>query len=78
MVGRIVIVNDRMQKGYQYRLTAPTGRNFDPDFKPDLSPQDMLRLGVFCGKYITDSRKSEDLMPAIARIAISFSNKNQG
>jgi hypothetical protein len=57
MVGRIVIVNDRMQKGYRYRLTAATGRNFDPDFKPDLSPQEMLRLGVFCGKYITDSRK---------------------
>jgi hypothetical protein len=78
MVGRIVIVNDRMQKGYRYRLTAPTGRNFDPGFKPDLSPQKMLRLGVFCGKYMTDSRKSEDLMPAIARIAINFSNKNQG
>jgi hypothetical protein len=78
MVGRIVIVNDRMQKGYRYRLTAPTDRNFDPGFKPDLSPQEMLRLGVFCGKYLTDSRKSEDLMPAIARIAINFSNKNQG
>ena len=57
MSRRVVIVNDRMQKGYRYRLTAPIGRNFDPEFKPDLSPQEMLRLGVFCGKYITDSRK---------------------
>ena len=57
MSRRVVIVNDRMQKGYRYRLTAPIGRNFDPEFNPDLSPQEMLRLGVFCGKYMTDSRK---------------------
>jgi len=53
----VVIVHDRMQKGYRYRLTALAGRNFDPEFKPDLSPRDMLRLGVFCGKYMTDCRK---------------------
>jgi hypothetical protein len=57
MSGRLITVNDRMQKGYRYRLTAPIGRNFDPEFKPDLSPQEMLRLGVFGGKYMTDSRK---------------------
>ena len=27
---RIVTVNDRMQRGYRYALTAPAGRNFDP------------------------------------------------
>jgi len=54
---RVVVVNDRMQKAYRYRLTAPIGRDFDPEFKPDLSPQEMLRLGVFCGKYMTDCGK---------------------
>lgn len=49
-----VIVNDRMQQGYRYARTAPMGKAFDPDFTPDLTPADMLRLGVFCGKYMTD------------------------
>lgn len=54
---RFVTVNDKMQKGYRYKLTEPTGRNFDPDFKPQLTPKEMLRLGVFCGKYMTDGRR---------------------
>jgi len=54
---RSVVVNDKMQKGYRYELSAPTGRNFDPEFKPQLTPREMLRLGVFCGKYMTDTRK---------------------
>ena len=45
-----------MQKGYRYELTAPAGRGFDPDFRPELSPREMLRLGVFGGKYMTDGR----------------------
>jgi hypothetical protein len=53
---RVVIVNDRMQQGYRYALTAPAGRAFDPEFAPDLTPRQMLELGVFCGKYMTDTR----------------------
>jgi hypothetical protein len=53
---RTIVVNDKMQKGYRYTRSAPIGRNFDPEFKPDLTPREMLRLGVFCGKYMTDTR----------------------
>jgi hypothetical protein len=54
---RSVTVNDRMQRGYRYALSAPAGRNFAPDFRPELTPAEMLRLGVFCGKYMTDCGK---------------------
>ena len=54
MARRIVTVNDRMQKGYRYELVAPVGRGFDPEFRPELTPKEMLRLGVFGGKYMTD------------------------
>ena len=50
---RTVLVRDKMQKGYRYVLTAPVGRGFDPEFKPQLTPMQMLKLGVFCGKYMT-------------------------
>ena len=53
---RIVIVNDKMQQGYRYELAAPAGRDFGPGFRPDLTPKEMLKLGIFCGKYITDCR----------------------
>lgn len=53
---RIVIVNDKMQQGYRYELAAPAGRDFSPEFRPDLTPKEMLKLGIFCGKYITDCR----------------------
>ena len=49
-----VIVHDLMQSGYEYTLTEPMGCNFSPDFKPELTPAQMLELGVFGGKYMTD------------------------
>ena len=52
-----VIVNDRMQRGYVYWRTEPVGRNFAPGFTPDLTPKEMLRLGVFGGKYMTDCQE---------------------
>ena len=51
--GRIIKVNDKMQYG-EYILTARYGRDFDPEFKPELTPKQMLELGVFEGKYLND------------------------
>lgn len=56
MESRFVQVNDCMQKGYAYLLTEPMGKNFSPEFKPELSPKQLLRLGIFGGKYMTDGR----------------------
>jgi hypothetical protein len=51
---RDVVVDDRMQRRYIYELTEPAGRNFHPGFTPDLAPSEMLALGVFGGRYMTD------------------------
>ncbi len=53
----VIVVNDKMQHGYRYTLSAAAGRSFDPDFVPELTPKEMLHLGVFGGKYMTDTRK---------------------
>lgn len=52
-----VTVHDSMQKKYTYTLTEPVGKNFHPSFHPELTPQEMLALGVFGGKYMTDCTK---------------------
>jgi len=50
-------VNDKMQHDYRYVLTAPMGRGFAAGFVPELTPAEMLELGVFGGKYMTDCRE---------------------
>ena len=51
-----VDVNDRMQRAYRYTRVAAMRKGLDPAFKPELTPAEMLALGVFCGKYMTDCR----------------------
>src|SRR5581483_7147048 len=43
-----------MQSGYRYLRTEPPGRNFDDDFQPELTPKQLLALGIFGGRYMTD------------------------
>ena len=53
---KTVLVNDKMQKNYTYQLTEIRGSNFHSEFNPELSPKEMLELGVFGGKYLTDCK----------------------
>jgi hypothetical protein len=56
-----IVVHDLMQQGYTYYRTEPPGQSFHPDFRPELTPKQMLKLGVFGGKYMTDC---QDEFPA--------------
>ena len=56
MARPVVLVSDKMQRNYCYELEEPEGRNFDTDFRPELTPPELLRLGIFGGKYMTDCR----------------------
>lgn len=75
-----VVVNDLMQQNYTYFRTAPSGRDFDPTFTPELTPREMLALGVFGGKYLTDCRdefpaswfQSAKLSPERYNTALNF------
>ena len=46
-----------MQRDYRYARVAPVGSAFDPEFRPQLTPKQMLALGIFGGKYMTDCRE---------------------
>jgi len=54
-VGDTVLVENTMQTGYEYRLSAPMGGDFDVGFKPFYSPKEMLEKGVFNGRYLNSA-----------------------
>ena len=54
LVGKVIEVNDKIQTGYRYDLVAPVGEGFLDEFQPYFSPQKMLEMGVFEGKYCND------------------------
>lgn len=53
-MGRKILVEDNMQSGYTYDLSAPTGKQFADGFEPHFTPKEMLAKGVFEGKYCND------------------------
>jgi hypothetical protein len=52
-----VVAHNYNGEKYIYYLTEPVGKNFHEDFKPDLTPKQMLELGVFGGVYFSDKPK---------------------
>jgi len=65
-----------MQNGYSYFRTEPVGKNFNPEFKPDLTPKEMFKLGVFGGKYMSDKPREypKDWFVGV-KFSPSFHNK---
>ncbi len=50
---KYINVNEDYQSGYRYYLSEEIGKNFSHDFKPELTPKEMLQLGIFGGNYFT-------------------------
>lgn len=53
-VGALIKVDEEYQQGYEYELSESIGNNFDPGFNPDLTPEEMLSLGIFGGDYFVE------------------------
>lgn len=53
-------VNNKMQKNYSYILSESEGKNFREDFKPQLTPKQMLDLGIMGGLYFNDVAKTNE------------------
>ncbi len=57
-IGQVIKVNDYMQKNYSYTLQGEIGRkaaDFNQGgFDPFLDPAEMLKRGVFEGRYLND------------------------
>jgi hypothetical protein len=69
---KIVHVDEAYQTGYTYDISEPTGKNFDPEFTPDLTPKEMLRAGIFGGDYFNQVPKE---FPADWFAGVTLSSK---
>jgi hypothetical protein len=50
----VIISTNKYDDGYTYSLSSPVGEFNRDRFNPVFSPQEMLALGVFEGKYLND------------------------
>ena len=55
---KIVHVKNSLQD-YTYTCTERVGKNFDPEFQPQLTPAELLALGIFGGAYFVDTGMDE-------------------
>jgi len=53
-LSRFIEVNDTMQRGYTYELVTTIVAEFASSFEKFYTPQEMLAMGVFEGKYCND------------------------
>ena len=53
---KVINVTDLMQQQYSYSLVENEGENFHPDFRPELTPAEMLELGRRSGKTIAEMK----------------------
>jgi hypothetical protein len=54
-IGKKIQPLNKMDQGsYSYTLTAQYGDVYSENFQPHLTPDEMLKLGVFEGKYLND------------------------
>lgn len=55
-MGKAIVVNNKMQKNYTYTVenNPKDTEDFYKDFKPELTPKEMLTLGMMGGKYFND------------------------
>lgn len=51
---KLVRVDQPWQKGYVYERSVAVGKSYHPEFHPDLTPPEMLALGVFNGRYFPE------------------------
>lgn len=52
--GDTIHVWNKMSKGYTYILSEEPGQGFAKEFKPHMTPGEILALGAFGGKYLND------------------------
>jgi hypothetical protein len=57
MIKKKIVVEDTMQSNYSYFRTEPVGKNFHSEFRPQLTPDEMLEAGIFGGLYFGDKPK---------------------
>lgn len=76
-MGKVIKVSDKFQRSYKYELVEPTGKKFDKEFKPELTPKQMLELGIFGGVYFLDGGEKEFPKEWFKKAKISKSGKHE-
>jgi hypothetical protein len=72
---KTITVNDKFQKNYKYKLVEPVGKNFHPEFRPELSPKEMLEVGIFGGVYFLGDGEKEFPKEWFKKAKVSKSGK---